>query len=70
MSTHTYVIDMAIALANCVGLGPGGIVITLGVEYSGAWRNVEKILGEEDSVVTPKYYDHTTRILVKDSCPC
>ena len=59
---------MATALAICVGLDPGRIVRTLEGEYTGAWRNVEEILGKVESVVTPQDYNHINRILTQ-GCP-
>ena len=61
-------VDMATALAIRVGLDPGRIVRTLEGEYTGAWRNVEQILGEVESVVTPQDYNHINRILTQ-GCP-
>ena len=60
-------VDMTTTLAMCVGLDLGRTVRTLGGEYTEAWRDVKKILGEE-SVVTPEYYDHINRILTQ-GCP-
>ena len=59
---------MATALEICVGPYPRRIVRILGGEYTGAWRDVEKILGEVESVVTPEDYDHINRILTQ-GCP-
>ena len=56
---------MATALAIHVGLDPGRIVRTLEGEYTGAWRNVEQILGGLESVVTPQDYNHITGILTQ-----
>merc|ERR1712086_1169644 len=61
-------VDMATALAIRVGLDPGRIVRTLDGEYTGAWINVEQILGEVESVVTPQDYNHMNRILTQ-GCP-
>ena len=61
-------VDMATALAIHVGLDPGRIVRTLDREHTGAWRNVEQILGEVESVVTPQDYNHINRILTQ-GCP-
>ena len=58
-------VDMATALAIQVGLDPGRIVRTLEGEYTGAWRNVEDILGEVESVVTPEDDDYINRILTQ-----
>ena len=59
---------MVTVLVICVGLDPGRIVRTLEGEYTGAWRNVEEMLGEEESVVTPQDYNHINRILTQ-GCP-
>ena len=39
-------VEMATALAICVGPDPGRIVGTLGGEYTGASRDVDKIVGD------------------------
>jgi hypothetical protein len=67
-SVDPHRVDMATALAIRVGLDPGRIVRTLEGEYTGAWRNVEEILGEVESVVTPQDYSHMNRILIQ-GCP-
>ena len=58
-------VDTANTLAIRVGLDPGRTVRTLEGEYTGAWRNVEEMLGEVESVVAPEDYDHINRILTK-----
>ena len=61
-------VDMATALAIRAGLDPGKIVRTLNGEYTGAHRNVGKILRTVAPVVSVEDYDQIKRILTK-GCP-
>ena len=61
-------VDMATALAVRSGLDPGKIVRTLGGEYTGAWRDVDKVLDAVSSVVSESDYAHIKRILMQ-GCP-
>ena len=61
-------VDMGTSLVLRLGLDPGRVVITLGGEYIGAWRDVETILHEIESVVNLEDYQHGKRILTK-GCP-
>jgi hypothetical protein len=61
-------VDMATSLALRSGLDPGRVVRTLGGEYTGAWRDVDAILHEIQSVVNLEDYQHVKRILTK-GCP-
>ena len=59
---------MATSLAIRAGLDPGKIVRTLNGEYTGAHRNVEKILRAVAPVVSVEDHDQIKRILTK-GCP-
>ena len=61
-------VDMTTSLALRSGLDPGKLVRTLGSEHTGAWRNVDAIFHEIESVVNLEDYQHVKRILTK-GCP-
>ena len=55
-------VDMATALAVRTGLDPQRIVQTLNGEYTGARRNIKKVLEAVSSNVSTEDYQHTERI--------
>ena len=58
-------VDMATSFALRSGLDPGRLARTLGGECTGAWRDVDKLLHEIESVVNLEDYQHAKRILKK-----
>ena len=61
-------VDMATALAVRTGLDPGRIVRTLNGEYTGARRDIKRVLEAVSPVVSRKDYGHIERILTQ-GCP-
>ena len=61
-------VDMATALAVRTGLDPRRIVQTLNGEYTGAWRNIKKVLEAVSSVVSLEDYQYIERIPTQ-CCP-
>ena len=59
---------IATALATPSGLDPGKIVRTMNGEYTGAWRNVDKVLAWVAAVASVTDYQHSKRILTQ-GCP-
>ena len=59
---------MVTALAVGVGLDPGKIVRTLNGEYTGAHRNVERVLKALAPVVSAEDYSQIKRVLTR-GCP-
>ena len=59
---------MVTALAVRSDLDPGKIVRTMGGEYTASWRDVDFILENVQSVVSPEDYGHIKRILTS-RCP-
>ena len=62
-SIDTNRVDMATALAVRSGLDPGKIVRSMAGEYTASWRDVDFILENVQSVVSPEDYGHIKRIL-------
>jgi len=61
-------VDMATALAVRAGLDPGKIVRTLNGEYTGAHRNVKRVLKAVAPVVSAEDYSQIKRVL-RRGCP-
>ena len=61
-------VDTATSFALRSGLDPGRVASILGTEYIGAWKDVDTILHEIESVFRLEDYQHVKIILTK-GCP-